>query len=64
MIIHTHPGKQQRGDSSVKVNAGMVKCEAYEVVQLSKQRVTMNNNPAYGELGVGEYSVIVIKNDS
>ena len=28
------------------------KCEAYEVVKLSRQRVTMNDNPAYGEIGV------------
>ena len=27
------------------------KCGAYEVVQLSRQRVTMNENPAYGEIG-------------
>ena len=30
----------------------MQKCGAYEVVQLSRQRVIMNDNPAYGEIGV------------
>ena len=35
------------------VNIKLQKCEAYEVVKLSKQRVTMNDNPAYGEIGVG-----------
>ena len=64
LCTHTHPGEQQRGNSSDKVNVEMVKREAYEVVQLSKQRVTMNDNPAYGELGVGEYTVIVIKNET
>ena len=34
-------------------NIKLVKCGAYEVVQLSKQRVTMKDNPAYGEVGKG-----------
>ena len=34
------------------MNVEMVKCGAYEVVQLSRQGVTMNDNPAYGEIGV------------
>ena len=32
-----------------------MKCGADGVVQLSRQRVIMNDNPAYGEIGVGEY---------
>ena len=35
------------------MNMEMQKCGAYEVVQLSRQRVIMNDNPAYGEIGVG-----------
>ena len=31
----------------------MMKCGAYEVVKLSGQRVAMNENPAYGEIGAG-----------
>ena len=27
------------------------RCGAYEVVRLSKQKVVMNENPAYGEVG-------------
>ena len=29
------------------------KCGAYEVVQLSRQKVVMNDNPAYGENLIG-----------
>ena len=29
----------------------MKKCGAYEVIQLSKQRTLMKENPAYGEVG-------------
>ena len=43
-------GNQQRGDTS-EISIEMVKCGAYEIVQLSRQRVTMNDNPAYGEIG-------------
>ena len=63
MHIHTHTytGDQQRVDpsDSDNVNVEMQKCGAYDVVQLSRQSVTMNHNPAYGETGVGEYTVIV-----
>ena len=38
---------------SVSLNIELQKCEAYEVVKMSRQRVTMNDNPAYGEVGVG-----------
>ena len=34
-----------------EVNVAMQRCGAYEVIQLSKQRVIMNENPAYGETG-------------
>ena len=27
------------------------KCSAYEIVQLSQQKVKMEDNPAYGEVG-------------
>ena len=27
------------------------KCSAYEIVQLSRQNVKMEDNPAYGEVG-------------
>ena len=29
----------------------MQKCEAYEIIKLSKQKVVMESNPAYGEIG-------------
>ena len=29
----------------------MQKCEAYEIVKLSKQKVVVESNPAYGEIG-------------
>ena len=45
--------QQLRVDSSDNVNVEMVKCGAYEVVQLSRQGVTRNDNPAYDEIGVG-----------
>ena len=34
-----------------EVNIEMQKCGAYEAIQLSQQRVTMKENPAYGEVG-------------
>ena len=43
-----------RVDSN-NVDIELQKCGAYEVVKLSRQRVTMNDNPAYGEIGVGVY---------
>ena len=42
-----------RMDPPDSINIELQKCGAYEVVKLSKQRVTMNDNPAYGEIGVG-----------
>ena len=45
-----------RMDLSNNVDVDLVKCRAYEVVKLSRQRVTMNENPAYGEIGVRVHS--------
>ena len=41
-----------RMDPSDNVDIDLVKCGAYEVVKLSRQRVAMTDNPAYGEIGV------------
>ena len=40
-----------RMDPSDNVDIDLVKCRAYEVVKFSRQGVTMNENPAYGEIG-------------
>ena len=40
-------------DPSDNVNIELVKCGAYEAVKLSRQAVTMRDNPAYGEIGIG-----------
>ena len=45
-------------DTSGNVDIDLVKCRAYEVVKLSKQGVTMNKNPAYGEIGMSIHSVL------
>jgi hypothetical protein len=34
-----------------EVELELHKCSAYEIVKLSRQRVEMENNPAYGEVG-------------
>ena len=34
-----------------EINVAMQRCEAYDIIQLSKQRVKTNQNPAYGEIG-------------
>ena len=39
---------QRDGDTH---NVELQRCEAYEIVKLSKQKVTMETNPAYGEIG-------------
>ena len=46
-------GNQERVDPSDNVNIELVKCGAYEAVKLSRQAVTMRDNPAYGEIGIG-----------
>ena len=43
---------------SDNVDIDLMKCGAYEVIKLSRQRVTMNENPAYGEIGVRVHSVL------
>jgi hypothetical protein len=43
---------------SDNVDLDLVKCGAYEVVKLSRQRIAMNDNPAYGEIGVGVQPVL------
>ena len=56
MYMHSFPPHldfQQRMDPSDNIDIELVKCGAYEVVKLSRQRVTMNDNPAYGEISVG-----------
>ena len=35
-----------------EVELELHKCSAYEIVKLSRQRVEMENNPAYGEVGL------------
>lgn len=35
-----------------EVNVEMQRCGAYEVVQLSRQRVTMKDNPAYVDVNL------------
>ena len=37
------------GDSTRDIE--LERCGAYEIVRLSKQKVVMNENPAYGEVG-------------
>ena len=41
------------GGNSVPTDADidLQRCGAYEVVKFSKQKVVMNDNPAYGEIG-------------
>ena len=46
-----------RMDASDNVDIDLVKCGAYEVVKLSRQGITMNENPAYGEIGVRVHPV-------
>ena len=35
------------------VNIELLKCGAYELIKLSRQRVAINDNPAYGVVGAG-----------
>ena len=37
--------------SSTEADLELQTCNAYEVVKLSQQRLQMENNPAYGEVG-------------
>ena len=47
-VSHNDPEEKP---SDVDVNIKLQKCGAYEVIHLSKQRVVMNDNPTYGEIG-------------
>ena len=38
-------------DSNLSCDIELKRCGAYEIVRLSKQKVVMNENPAYGEVG-------------
>ena len=50
--MHDIIGVHECGQSSHgQVNTELQKCGAYEIVQLSKQRVVMKDNPAYGQIG-------------
>lgn len=49
--IHTDGGAgPSPGESGVDVE--MQRCGAYEVVRLSRQRVTMKDNPAYDDVNI------------
>ena len=48
MIIIADRDSEDNGNAR---NVGMQKCEAYEIVKLSKQKVVMESNPAYVEIG-------------
>ena len=37
--------------TETEVELELHKCSAYEIVKLSRQRVKMETNPAYGEVG-------------
>ena len=37
--------------TEIEVDLELHKCSAYEIVKLSQQRVKMESNPAYGEVG-------------
>ena len=37
--------------SNSTTDIDLKRCGAYEIVRLSKQKVVMNENPAYGEVG-------------
>ena len=39
-----------------EVELELHKCSAYEIVKLSRQKVEMENNPAYGEIETFSYS--------
>ena len=43
----------QNGRSNA--NMQLHKCEAYEIIKLSKQKVKMEDNPAYGEVGLSSF---------
>ena len=53
-INNTHPFIGNHDNSSPSDSTRDIeleRCGAYEIVRLSKQKVVMNENPAYGEVG-------------
>ena len=45
-------GKSRRENTQSELYVDMQRCGAYVVIRLSKQRVIMEENPAYGEIGL------------
>ena len=43
---------QSPGPGGSEVDVEMKRCAAYQVVQLSRQRVTMKDNPAYVDVNI------------
>ena len=41
-----------KSPGEIEVNVEMQRCDAYEVVQLSQQRVVMKDNPAYVDVNL------------
>ena len=53
-VNNTHPFIGNSDTSSPRDSTRDIeleRCGAYEIVRLSKQKVVMNENPAYGEVG-------------
>ena len=42
----------EKSPDEIGVNVEMQRCGAYEVVQLSRQRVAMKDNPAYVDVNL------------
>ena len=40
------------------------RCGAYEIARLSKQKVVMNENPAYGEVGLSSLLALYVLNQN
>ena len=48
MIVGDHDNNTPRESTR---DIELKQCGAYEIVRLSKQKVVLNENPAYGEVG-------------
>ena len=48
----TNPDHVIQGDRQSGEDVEMKRCAAYQVVQLSRQRVTMKDNPAYVDVNI------------
>ena len=46
-LCHSDDQNIENNDTNIELRT----CEAYEIVKLSKQKVSMEVNPAYGEVG-------------